>query len=87
MATMEPRFYKVSQATRLGEVLKQLVDHKRSLPRHLQVRENKVELAKLTRLEKDLQGSTQLLEIEPVSDQFEKVTDKDFNQFMTIQHD
>ena len=44
---MEPRFYKVSQATKLGEVLKQLIDQKIALPRHLQVRENKAELAKL----------------------------------------
>jgi len=84
LANLEPRFYKISQANRLGEVLKALVDHKRSLPRHLQVRDDKIELAKLNRLEKDLSGSVKLLEIEPVADTFENETDREFNHLMTI---
>ena len=51
------------------------------------MRDDKVELAKLNRLEKELSGSKALLDIEPVADVFEKDTDNDFNRFMTIQHD
>lgn len=48
------------------------------------MRDDKVELAKLNRLEKELSGSKALLDIEPVADVFEKDTDNDFNRFMTI---
>lgn len=73
------RFYHVKQSTKLGFVLKELLDAKMALPKHLRVRENKAELAKLNRLEADLHGSTELLEIEAVADSFEKVTDREFN--------
>jgi len=73
------RFYHVKQSTKLGFVLKELLDAKMALPKHLRVRENKAELAKLNRLEADLYGSTELLEIEAVADSFEKVTDREFN--------
>ena len=48
MASLEPRYYKVSQAKRLGEVLQNKVKEQLTLPKHVLVRQNKVEAAKLS---------------------------------------
>jgi len=50
--------------------------------RHMEVREDEEECTKLMKIEDELRTSKKLLEVEPISDQFESITNKDFNNSM-----
>ena len=83
--TIEERYYnpKISVKNKIGALFALKVQDLSTVKKHIRVRRNLKEKAKLDRIEKDLIRSPRLIEVEGETENFEEVTSQEFTETIT----